>query len=157
MAESRTNTDKALERLRRDGKEDEPLVALAYRGEGGELLALSGNDDGPYVNDVDVGWTSYTSQEAEGLAIVKTSAGAAQKLHVMAGTSDATYLMIFDAEADLSDGAIPVIRLPLPGSGAVGVDLKGWPFTRGIILAVSSTAATLTRVTGGGYFAITFK
>lgn len=57
------------------------------------------------------------------------------------------YLQVFDAAALPDDGTAAVMTVKVPAGSTGALDFRGRPMTNGIVVACSTTAATLT-ITG---------
>jgi hypothetical protein len=73
-------------------------------------------------------------------------------------TSNAKVLMLFDATSLPTNGAIPVLAVPIaaatsatqPSPGSFSLPTQGFQFQNGIVFALSTTAKTLTVDTTAG-------
>lgn len=92
----------------------------------------------------------YTDSGATSLVV---GAGATVMVQLLATnlTSTAGYVQIFDASELPSNGAAPLVSVPIPGSGAVGLDTPIGGLN-GIVVAISTTAETLTISTDNAKF-----
>lgn len=92
-------------------------------------------------------------------AVAKASAGLLYKAQVFNNSGATVYFQVFDAASLPANGAIPALApQPVATLTFAAFEFATWgrPFTNGIVLAVSSTPATLTR-TGGGIFDAVYR
>ncbi len=92
-------------------------------------------------------------------AVIKASSGLLYKVQAYNNTADTVYLQVFDSASLPDNGAIPALApQPIAANSFAAFEFATWgrPFTNGIVVAVSSTAATLTR-TGGGIFDAVYR
>lgn len=120
-------------------------------------LAFQGTDVDGYAQEVAVSGfipsitlgnlTNYTTGALEASAVVKASAG---KLFVISGFNTSAsdrYIHVFNATSLPADTTIPLFTMiALAGStfGYTAPNLYGRYFSTGIVIATSSTLATLT-------------
>lgn len=83
--------------------------------------------------------------------VVKASAGRLFRVSAFNSSGGKVYLQVFDAIAMPLDGTIPTlapVAIAADGTATIDFGTRGRPFTTGIVVAGSSTGATLTNTTG---------
>ena len=88
---------------------------------------------------------NHYSPALQASMVVKTGPGILYGVTVTNTLTSAQYVMIFDATAVPSDGAIPLLAKSVPGSDAVGFSwLPGRTFLTGIVICNSTTQTSKT-------------
>lgn len=89
---------------------------------------------------------SSSSGQLEQFRVVKAGAGTLFGLSGFNSKAAAQFVLIFDSSSALSAGAVPVVVISVPASSNFSYDAGLWgrAFRSGIVVANSSTAATLT-------------
>ena len=113
----------------------------------------------PTVTGSVLSWVQ-TAGAAQNQLQVKASAGAvfSAEVVVSAAVVDPRWLMVFDTNAAVVLGAVPVLRKRLVGGEAsIPLAAYGRNMTTGIYVAISSTVNTLTLPGGAeGYFQVSY-
>lgn len=92
-------------------------------------------------------------------AVIKAAPGLLYKVQAYNNTGATVWLQVFDAVSLPANGTIPALApQPIAANSFAAFEFATWgrPFATGIVVAVSSTAATLTR-TGGGIFDAVYR
>jgi hypothetical protein len=82
---------------------------------------------------------------------------------VPTGGSADTYLMIFDSAVAVANGAVPAWRALLPNAGVNGgevaetFDLATFATSAGLVVAMSTTAVTLTLAGASALFEVLYS
>lgn len=104
-----------------------------------------------WIDQLDGDWTgglplNVSSPALESSRIIKSGAGSLFGLTITNTNTNPQFIQLFNLQAVPANGAVPANSIRVPGSTTTGV-LYGIPprfFNQGIIVANSSTAATLT-------------
>lgn len=112
----------------------------------------------PYTEELPLPLSAYTSALASHLAVPVQQAVAVLGFTVLNTKTSAQYVLVFDADTLPGNGAIPVVTFTVSGSDNLGVAWTpyGRRFEAGIVLANSSTAATLTAGSADCWFDVQY-
>lgn len=100
----------------------------------------------PYTEELPLPLSAYSSALASHLAVTLQQAVACLGFTVLNTNALAQYILVFDADTLPGSGAVPVVTFTVAGADNLGVAWTpyGRRFEAGIVLANSSTAASLT-------------
>ena len=105
-----------------------------------------------------MGFSISSSAALEDSAVVKAAGGTLYRLNIINTEAAVRYIMLFDATSLPANATAPLYRFTVASSGSLDIDLSslrlgnegstGLSFSTGIVVANSTTAATLTVSTG---------
>lgn len=170
--QTETDADKALRRVRVDAR-DGGVAPEGYVAPGGEVVAVTGDDEAPYVRvigtdargDARGALALYSSTALENQVAIKTTPGRvwAARLLLASVAAANRWLLFFDvdniASTPLVNGDVPIWSAALAmGTLEVADQVpNGLLFSRSIAVAVSTTPLTLTLPLGAeGIFLVGF-
>lgn len=107
----------------------------------------------------------YSSAALENQATISTTPAKplALRMIVPTGGSADTYLMVFDSTVAVVNGAVPLWRALLPNAGVNGgeaaetFDMATFDTTAGLVVAMSTTAVTLTLAGASALFEVLYS
>lgn len=119
---------------------DSPLLGFGTPNEDDHLLPLV-----------------YHSRALEASAVVKTGPGIVYTITLTNTNAAARYLQVFDASVLPADTAVPILSRSVPIGDSLTLQWNsGHPFTVGLIVCNSSTAASKTIGAADSLFDVTF-
>ena len=101
---------------------------------------------------------TYSSAALEASRVVKATPGAVASAVMFNNNGATRYLQLHNAAALPANGAVPFMVIPVPTATSVALPItfSRVPLSVGIVVALSTTAATLTIGAADGLFTVTY-
>lgn len=145
MSTFETDVAQALRRVRREQGGDVPVTVVGFIRPDGTIEALKGNEGGLYTVDIGTSLETdrYSSAALERRAVVKATEGVMLGGDFLNGSANTRFLQFFDQTVVPAAGTVPIAVYHLLANGSVHLS-RQIAFERGIVWAISTTAATYT-------------